>query len=79
MVKYGVHQLELAWFKHSCANENNVVGLVMSIEKQRVKMLASAKAHLLASFFSGIYINDLSHAVQKSAASMYADDTSLCY
>ena len=26
-----------------------------------------------------IYINDLPHAIQKSAVSMYADDTSLCY
>ena len=26
-----------------------------------------------------IYINDLPHAIQNSAVSMYADDTSLCY
>ena len=26
-----------------------------------------------------IYINDLPHAIQNSAVSMYADDTNLCY
>ena len=26
-----------------------------------------------------VYINDLPHAIQNSAGSMYADDTSLCY
>ena len=76
---YGIQQRGLAWFEsdlHSQEQFCRVNGINSKIEKMEVGVpQGSCSGPLL--FL--ICINDLLHAIQNSAVSMYADDTSLCY
>ena len=76
---YGVQQRELAWFRSYLCNRKQfcrVNGVSSKIESIDVGV---PQGSCLGPLLFLIYINDLPQAVQNSAVSMYADDTSLCY
>ena len=77
LVHYGFQQRELAWFRSYLCNRKHfcrVNGVSSKIEGIDVGVpQGSCLGPLL------FVINDLPQAVQNSAVSMYADDTSLCY
>ena len=79
LVHYGVQQRELAWFRSYLCNRKQfcrVNGVSSKIESIDVGV---PQGSCLGPLLFLIYINDLPQAVQNSAVSMYADDTSLCY
>ena len=79
LVHYGVQQRELAWFRSYLCNQKQfcrVNGVSSKIEGIDV---GDPQGSCLGPLLFLIYINDLPQAVQNSAVSMYADDTSLCY
>ena len=79
LVHYGVQQRELAWFRSYLCNRKQfcrVNGVSSKIEDIDVGV---PQGSCLGPLLFLIYINDLPQAVQNSAVSMYADDTSLCY
>ena len=76
---YGVQQRELAWFRSYLCNRKQffrVNGVSSKIEGIDVGV---PQGSYLGPLLFLIYINDLPQAVQNSAVSIYADDTSLCY
>ena len=76
---YGIKNREISWFKSYLSDHTQFC---------RVNGIDSEIRHIETGVPQGscrgpllflIYINDLPQAVQDSAVSMYADDTSLCY
>ena len=76
---YGIQQRGFAWFESYLHNRRqfcSVNGINSKTEKIRGMR---APRFLFGLPLFHIYINDLPHAIQNSAVSMYSDDMSLCY
>ena len=71
---YGIQQRGLGWFESYLYNRRQfcrVNGINSQIEKLEV---GAPQGSCLCPLLFLIYINDLPHAIQNSAVSMYADD-----
>ena len=76
---YGIQQCDLAWFSSYLSNRkqfSRVNGVNSSVEDIIVGV---PQGSCLGPLLFITYINDLPQAVQNSAVSVYADDTSLCH
>ena len=79
LVHYGVQQRELAWFRSYLYNRKQFCRVNGVCSKTEGIEVGVPQGSCLGPLLFLIYINDLPQAVQNSAVSMYADDTSLCY
>ena len=79
LVHYGVQQRELAWFRSYLCNRKQFCRVNGVCSKTEGIEVGVPQGSCLGPLLFLIYINDLPQAVQNSAVSMYADDTSLCY
>ena len=76
---YSVQQRELSWFKSYLSNRKQFCRVNGVDSKIGDIGVGVPQGSCLGPLLFLIYINDLPQAVQDSAVSMYADDTSLCY
>ena len=76
---YGVQQRELAWFRSYLCNRKLFCRVNGVSSKTECIDVGVPQGCCLGPLLFLIHINDLPQAVQSSAVSMYADDTSLCY
>ena len=79
LVHYGVQQRELAWFRSYLCNRKQFCRVNSVSSKIEGIDVGVPKGSCLGPLLFLIYINDLPQAVQNSAVSMDAEDTSLCY
>ena len=76
---YGIRKRELSWFKSYLSNRKQFCRVSGADSKVNDETIGVPQGSCLGPLLFLIYINDLPLAITNSNASMYADDTSICY
>ena len=77
--KYGVENLELAWFTSYLTNRKQFCIVNRICSKTKDIHCGVPQSSFLGPLLFLIYINDLPFALKKGKVTMYADDTSISY